>query len=162
MAVSDKSTFEIIKKQNGERFAKAIRAYDSGIFDVPDLPAIVKYAGRDAEPIMAYLVSLKNIRIEEQTVSLPPIELLRQAGYDAEYADTLAKQNAIRKYFAPGEALCTFNDPTRYQKYHIINAVRKNVADIRRENFPRPQREDDYGTSVISIQVLKTGGFISI
>ena len=54
-----KTMFDIIKKQNGETFAKAIRNYDNGIFDIPNLDKIVKYAGRQAEPIMTYLVSLK-------------------------------------------------------------------------------------------------------
>ena len=58
-----KTMFDIIKKQNGERFAKAIRNYDNGIFDIPNLDTIVKHAGREAEPIMAYLISLKNIEI---------------------------------------------------------------------------------------------------
>ena len=43
-----KSMYDIIKKQNGERFAKAICNYDNGIFDVPNIDKIVKYAGRDA------------------------------------------------------------------------------------------------------------------
>lgn len=43
-----KSMYDIIKKQNGERFAKAIRNYDNGIFDVPNIDKIVKYAGRGA------------------------------------------------------------------------------------------------------------------
>ena len=154
--------FDIIKKQNGERFAKAIRAYDNGIFDIKDIDKIVKYAGRDAEPILQYLVSLKNIQIAEQAVHMDPIELLSRAGYDAYVADTLEKQNAIKKYYAPGEELCTFRDSARFQKYYIINAVRKDVDKIRREDFPAPEREDKYGTSVISIHILKTGGFISI
>jgi hypothetical protein len=45
-----KSMYDIIKKQNGEHFAKAIRNYDNGIFDVPNIDKIVKYAGPDAEP----------------------------------------------------------------------------------------------------------------
>ena len=174
--------FKKIKKQNGERFAKAIRAYDNGIFDIENLDQIVKYAGREVEPIMDYLVSLKNVEIAEHTVSKTPLQLLDEAGYDAYYADTLEKQNAISKYYADaetlrdlatqgrisrqyasnGEGLCTFRDPHRFEKYHIINAVRKDVDDIRREDFPNPEREDKYGTSVLSIQVLKTGGFISI
>ena len=44
-----KTMYEIIKKQNGERFARAIRNCDNGIFDVPNINKIVKYAGRDAE-----------------------------------------------------------------------------------------------------------------
>ena len=43
-----------------------------------------------------------------------------------------------------------------------MNAVRKDVANIKRKDFKNPQREDEYGTSVLSIQILKKGGFISI
>ncbi len=154
--------YDIIKKQNGERFAKAIRNYDNGIFDIPNLDSIVRYAGRDAEPIMQYLISLKNVEIQEHAVHMDPIALLNQAGYNAYIADTLKKQNAIRPYFAPGEELCTFRDSKRFENYYIINAVRKDVDKIRRRDFNNPQREDAYGTSVLSIQILKTGGFISI
>ncbi len=148
-----------IKKQNGERFAKAIRNYDNGIFDVPNLDKIVKHAGRDAEPIMNYLTSLKEIKIEEHGVYKDPIDLLKQAGYDAFYADTLEKQNSIAKYFTIKEELCTFRSE-RYKNYHVINCVKENAQSIRRSD--KPKREDEYGTSVISIQILKTGGFISI
>lgn len=157
-----KTIFDKIKKQNGEVFAKAIRSYDNGIFDVPNIVNIVRYAGREAEPIMNYLVSLKNIQIKEQNTHLSPFELLDKAGYDAYLADTLEGQNAIQKYFDSDEELCTFYDPTRFQKYYIVNAVRKDVDQIKRVDFPNPQREDRYGTSVLSIQILKTGGFISI
>ncbi|MBE6458116.1 MAG: hypothetical protein E7011_04925 [Alphaproteobacteria bacterium] len=157
-----KSMYDIIKNQNGERFAKAIRNYDNGIFDIPNLDYIVRYAGRDAEPIMRYLISLKGVRIQEHAVHMDPIALLKRAGYDAYVADTLSKQNAIRQYYAPGEELCTFYDNTRFERYHIINAVRHDVDKIRRSDFPSPSREDEYGTSVLSIQVLKSGGFISI
>ena len=100
--------YEIIKKQNGERFARAIRNYDNGIFDVPNIDKIVRYAGRDAEPILQYLTSLKNIKIVETGKPQNPFVLLDKAGYNAYVADTLGKQNAIRQYFAPDEELCTF------------------------------------------------------
>ena len=157
-----KSMYDIIKKQNGEAFAKAIRNYDNGIFDVPNIDAIVRYAGRDAEPILPYLVSLKKVTIQEHSVHMDPLKLLDMAGYDAYIADTLEKQNAIKKYYAKNEELCTFRDPYRFKNYYIINAVRKDVDKIKREDFENPQREDEYGTSVISIQILKSGGFISI
>jgi len=160
--MAEKTTFDLIKKQNGEAFAKAIHSYDNGIFDVPGIVDIVKYAGREAEPIMEYLVSLKNIAIKENGEIRSAEELLSEAGYNAYYADTLEKQNAIAPYFQKGEKLCTFGDNTRYQKYYIINAVRKDVDEIKREDFPEPKREDRYGTSVLSIQILKEGGFISI
>ena len=152
--------YDIIKKQNGEHFAKAIRNYDNGIFDIPNIDKIVKYAGRDAEPIMNYLVALKQIKIQEMSVHMDPITLLSKAGYNAYVADTLEKQNAIKKYYAHGEELCTFRDNSRFKRYYIINAVRKDVDKIKRS--AHPSRDDKYGTSVISIQILKTGGFISI
>ena len=35
-------------------------------------------------------------------------------------------------------------------------AVKKNVDEIKSEDFKKPRREDDYGTSVISIQFSKS------
>ena len=161
--MAEKSVFEQIKKQNGETFAKVIRAYDNGIFDVSGLVEIVKYAGREAEPIIPYLESLKRIEIETGGIYKDPIELLDEAGYDAWYADTLEKQNAISKYFAPEEELCTFNDDSRFKRFYIINAVRRDADQLKRSDFyGQERREDAYATSVLSIQILKTGGFISI
>lgn len=201
--------FDIIKKQNGETFAKAIRNYDNGIFDIPNLDKIVKYAGRQAEPIMAYLVSLKGGSIEEMSVHRNPIDLLDKAGYRAWYVndvDTPEKsvedcerdQNAIAGYFRSaeaaehgytgghprtnvgssehGELICTIYTnlgsahKQRFKDYYIINAVKKEVDgdDKKPEEqwnikpSDNPEREDEYGTSVISIQILKSGGFISI
>lgn len=154
-----KSVFERIKKQNGELFAKQIRDFDCGIFEVPGIVEIVKFAGRNAVPLLSYLQQLKpdcDIPIDTG-VEMTPFELLHMAGYRAEYADTLEKQNAIEKYFEPGERLCTFNDSTRFQRYHIITAVKYDVNSIHRRDFPHPTREDRYGTSVMTIQVAKDG-----
>lgn len=158
--------FKKIKKQNGERFAKVIRDHHNGILEVPDILAIVKHAGRepaDAQAILPYLLTLLNTEEVEETVVADPYELLEQAGYHAEHADTLEKQNAIRKYFESDEELCTFNDSSRYQHYHMVNCVRHDVDSIRREDFRGEEtRQDAYGTSVISIQMAKKGGYISI
>lgn len=156
-----KTVYDIIKRQNGETFAKAIRNYDSGIFDVPNLPRVVRYAGRVVAPdLLKWLEGLKKVKIKTKEIHENPLELLSRAGYDAYVADTLEKQNAIEKYFAHGEELCTFRDKKRFENYYIINAVRRDVDKITR--FAEPMREDAYATSVISIQVLKRGGFISI
>ncbi len=159
-----KSVYDIIKKQNGEKFAKAIRNYDSGIFDVEDIDKIVKFAGKEAEPIMNYLISLKDVKIEEHGVHKSPFELLREAGYVSMYADTLEKQNNpdFQALYARGEEICTFRDPHRFENYHIIHCIKENINDIKREDFPNPKRQDEYGTSAISIQIAKSGGFISI
>lgn len=158
-----KSVFDLIKKQNGEAFAQAIRRFDSGIFDIPNLPSIVRYAGRNALPLLDYLESLKEIEVELEGEAKDPFYLLEQAGYNAFYADSLEKQNSIASYYEKEEQICTFKDPDRFKRYHIIHAIKKNVNEIKRSDFRGvEEREDAYGTSVISIQILKTGGFISI
>lgn len=157
-----KSMYEIIKHQNGEAFAKAIRQFDSGIFDIPNLPTIVRYAGRDATKILPFLEGLKMHSTGKEGVFIDPFKLLDEAGYKAFYVDSLEKQNSIKKYFDLDEELCTFDDQERFKKYHIIHCVKKNVDEIRRSNFLHPKREDAYGTSVISIQMSKKGGFIKI
>ena len=172
--MAEKSIFEQIKQQNGEHFAKAIRGY----FNIPGIVDVVKYAGRNAEPIIPFLGSLKKIRIEETGVYQDPLTLLNIAGYDAYYVTNLGEQNRIKRYYASatdlmmlgvrspgryGEELCTFRDPNRFRNYHIIHAVKKNVDQIKRKDFiGKEERDDAYGSSVISIQILKAGGFISI
>lgn len=154
-----------IKRQNGESFAKTIKNYDNGIFDVPDIKEIVKYAGNtkeDAEALLTYLASLKNIKIEERPKPQCPFELLKKAGYDAFVADTEEKKNSIRHYYHGDEAICTFNDSSRHKNYYIVHCVHERAKDLNRLDFKSPRREDDYGTSVISIQIAKRGGFISI
>ncbi len=158
-----KSMFDIIKKQNGEKFAKEIRDTDSRIFEIENLPEILKYAGRNPENLVPFLRGLLKVEEDVQTSEgEDPFTLLKQAGYNAFYANTLQKQNSIQKYFKKSEELCTFRDPDRYKDYYIIHAVKENVDQIRREDFPYPERQDAYGTSVISIQIIKEGGFVSI
>ena len=54
-----------------------------------------------------------------------------------------------------GEELCTFNGQ-RLEMCHVFFAVKKNVDEIRRDDFiGKEARQDEYGTSVISIQFTK-------
>lgn len=50
--------------------------------------------------------------------------------------------------------LCTFNGG-RLNRCYVFFAVKKNVDKILRPNFSNPQRQDEYGTSVISIQFTR-------
>lgn len=153
--------FSIIKKQNGENFAKVLRTF--GLLELENIDRIVKYAGKNPAPVINYLLHLKYSDIKTApSGGKNPFQLLEKAGYKAEYADTLEKQNSIRNFFAEGEKLCTFDDEERFKHYHIINAVRFDAENIHRSDFPVPRRDDKYGTSVISIQIAKKGGFISI
>lgn len=161
--MTGETSFRQIKKQNGEAFAQTIRGFDSSIFEIPNLARIVRFAGRDARGLLDYLESLKQVFIAKMPSFENPFELLDRAGYDAYLVDSLEKQNAISKYFEKNEMICTFQDAQRYLNYYIIHCVKKNVDEIKRADFKgKEERHDAYGTSVISIQILKRGGFIKI
>ena len=160
--------FQKLKKQNGEAFAQSVRNHHAGILEnIPELDVILRHAGRDAELLLPYLMGLKDSLgdqpIAPRSKRRSPFMLLADAGYKAEYADTPEKLYKIEKFFEQGEELCSFADPDRCDEYYIITAVKKNVKDIRREDFRgKEERNDDYGTSVITIQILRTGGVIKI
>ena len=155
--------YDVIKKQNGEAFAKAIRDYDARIFDIPNLQELIQYAGRDAERLTPFLSSLLDIDKIKVQSGLNPFELLKKAGYNAFYADTERKKNSIKHYYANREAICTFRDSERHKNYHIIHCIKEGADKLKRSDFKgHEDRQDEYGTSVISIQILKTGGFIKI
>ncbi|MCM1223262.1 MAG: leucine-rich repeat domain-containing protein [Lachnospiraceae bacterium] len=160
-----KTVYDIIKKQNGEGFARVLR--DKNLLDIPDIVQQVKYAGHsaaDAEQLFPYLWSLKEFTEENAPTDADPFELLNQAGYHAFEVHNLDEQNSIKRFFRDHEQLCTFTNTDRYQKNYMIHAVRHEVW---RDPYaispsPTPGRQDEYGTSVISIQIAKSGGFISI
>ena len=84
-----------------------------------------------------------------------PDELMDEAGYNLYECKTLSDIQKFRKYFKPKEELCTFNDPNRLETDYVFFAVKKNVDEIKEEDFLVPSRQDEYGTSVISIQFSK-------
>lgn len=91
-----------------------------------------------------------------------PEELLAKAGYTLYECKTTEDIESFRKFYAKGEELCTFRS-NRLEKCYVFFAVKNNVAEIRRENFSQPKREDEYGTSVISIQFSRNEShFLSI
>ncbi|MBQ8250629.1 MAG: hypothetical protein IJY92_01800 [Alphaproteobacteria bacterium] len=160
-----KSVYDIIKQQNGEAFAKGIRNFDSGIFEVENLPRIVRYAGREVYDLLPYLASLKPSKKERKDFSTAEdlFQLAQKAGYRVIYADTLEKQNLIQNLFLPNEELCTFKDSYRFKNYHIFHLIKEGAEKLNRADFyGKEEREDEYGTSVLSIQISKQGGFIKI
>ena len=83
-----------------------------------------------------------------------PKELFEEEGYDFYECKTEEDIQKFKKYYARGEELCTFRD-RRLDKCYVFFVVKKNVDEIKRENFKKPIREDEYGTSVMSIQFTK-------
>ena len=90
----------------------------------------------------------------EIIINKTPKELLEEVGYDLYECHSEEDIQVFKKYYESEEALCTFKG-NRLDSCHVFFAVKKNVEEIKRENFSNPQRQDEYGTSVISIQFSK-------
>ena len=104
-----------------------------------------------------YIYSLVDVENNNELVMVKtPEELMSEAGYVLVECYNEEDIQKFRKYYAQGEELCTFNGG-RLNRCRVFFAVKKNVSDIKREDFKKPKREDEYGTSVISIQFTKDG-----
>ena len=84
-----------------------------------------------------------------------PFELMDLAGYTLYECKTESDIQSFKKYYKENELICTIYNGNRLNRCHVFFAVKKNVDDIKREDFKNPKREDLYGTSVISIQFDK-------
>ena len=150
-----KLMYEIIKKQNGEAFAKTIQKKDERIFSIPDLKWILRYAGRNPLQIFPLLRYMADEQNGKKTSNKDPIELLKEAGYEAFYVETEDQKKSIKKYLVPNEEMHAvwFKDYLKY--YHVIYAVKKGADQLKREDFKNPYYDDEYAQSVISIQISK-------
>lgn len=91
-----------------------------------------------------------------------PQQLLKKAGYNLYECKTQDEILAFKKYYARGEELCTFRDQ-RLNTARVFFIVKDNADKFKRDNFTHPKREDDYSTSVLSIQFTKTNpSYVSI
>ena len=86
---------------------------------------------------------------------------LRKAGYAEVIFDDIEKIRAAGKYYASGETICTYNNlDGRMREYHMLVAIKSDIEKIKRAD--NPQREDEYGTSIINIQIARNGSHMSI
>ena len=93
-----------------------------------------------------YIYSLINVeKKEEKKVDKTPKELLEEAGYILYECKTEEEIQSFKRYFRKDEELCTFNGG-RLNRCHVFFAVKKNVDEIKREDFNKPKREVEYGT----------------
>ena len=101
------------------------------------------------------------------------VELMAKAGYKLyPECQTEADIQSFRGYYhrstptpvynggtpeqRSGEEICTFNGG-RLNSCRVWFAVKEGAEDLRRSDFTTPSRQDEYGTSVISIQFSKRG-----
>lgn len=106
------------------------------------------------EEFSNYIYSLTKHNNLVLNIDKTPQELLSDAGYNLYECNSMDDVNYFMKYYREDERLCSFNSD-RIDKCYIFFAVKKNVDSIKREDFKYPRRQDEYGTSVISIQFTK-------
>lgn len=156
---------EIIKKKYGEKMMHLCRSLFPTILENPGVLSKLMLDNFDPSRFLYddiiennmedefknYIYSLENEEENVEQVDKAPEELLDEAGYILYECKTEEEIQSFKKYYSKNEELCTFNGG-RLNKCHVFFAVKKNVEEIKRENFTNPKREDEYGTSVISIQ----------
>jgi len=81
-----------------------------------------------------------------------PKELFEELDYDFYECKTEEEIQHFKKYYKEDEELCTFSGG-RLKTCYVFFAVKKGAENIKRKE--EPKRQDEYGTSVISIQFTK-------
>lgn len=101
-----------------------------------------------------YIHSLAGVAPQMVITTKTPFELLSEVGYTLYECRTLDDVMRFKHYYAPGEVICTY-DPIkdRTQRRFVFFAVKNDVDRI--ERSLEPNRNDEYGTSVLSIQFDK-------
>ncbi|MBR5662705.1 MAG: hypothetical protein IKX00_03510 [Bacilli bacterium] len=153
-----RSNFQSILEQPGKLFSilQDLFAYDKNlIFDLPDsdLNAIQKLV---FDRFKCPTINEEGLVETDKSIE----QLFSEKGYKLYECKTHADTLKFKKYFAPGEELCTFNDKNRTNNRIVTFAVKNNANSIKRSK--NPDRQDEYGVSVISIQIKKDDGTISI
>ena len=153
-----RSNFQNILEQPGKLFSilQDIFAYDKNlIFDLPDsdLNAIQKLV---FDRFKCPTINEEDLVEIDKSVE----QLFSEKGYKLYECKTYADTLKFKKYFTPGEELCTFKDKNRTNSHIVTFAVKNNANSIKRSK--NPDRQDEYGVSVISIQIKKDDGIVSI
>ena len=167
---------KIIKKYYGENMMHLCRELFSTILETEGLLSKIMLdtfapnrllfddikENKKTEAFKNYIYKLSNLSDKEIVkTNKTPEELLDEAGYYLYECKTEKDIQYFKKYYETKEELCTFNGG-RLDYCHVFFAVKKDVDKIKRKDFKNPKRDDEYGTSVISIQFTKVNNTLSI
>ena len=168
------SDLKILKKKYGENFSKLCRNLFPSILEeegtlVSIITSLFKESHFLYDDLIKYnmVYSFQKLVMNEygkKTNSVidtgkSPYELFKEQGYTLKECHTNEEILSYKKYYAKGEELCTFND-NRLKTNRVFFAVKDNALEIERKS--EPQREDEYGTSVLSLQFTIDTNYISI
>lgn len=171
--------YDKVKKLKGENYAKTIRSYNSSIFEIEGLIDLIRFSGTKAEPILQFLDNMS--KNEKNTVSSETVEnLIEKAGYDlfdfTKKDPTKEDFKFLCSFYYESERICTLNSfesfKERVKNYKTLFLIKKDAVIADKLTFNKDEkaspsnrssqkeRDDGYGTSVISIQMKNN--YISI
>lgn len=104
-----------------------------------------------------YIFSLMetNVSRDKTNTDKSVREILREKGYTLYECKTNEELQSFKKYYISGETLCSFKDPNRLEDNYVFFIVKDNAEELNRNDFTIPKREDEYSTSVLSVQFTK-------
>ena len=166
-----------IKKIYGEEMMRLCRELFPRILEKEGL--LLSILERNLAPTHSFASDIREKELEEEfknwiysfidvekgkksITNKSPFELMDEAGYTLYECKSEEDIQEFRKYYKSNEVLCTIYNEGRLNRCYVFFAVKKNVDEIKREDFKYPKREDEYGTSVISIQFSKRSNILSI
>lgn len=89
------------------------------------------------------------------------IAAFAKGGYTTVIFDDEQKIKECAKYYRDNERICTYNAlEKRMGEYHMLVAIKGNIDKIKPSQ--NPKRDDEYGTSIINVQIAKNGSHMSI
>ena len=177
MKLNENEDLRYIKKHYGERFAQFCRSNFPTILETPGaLKKIISENFAQTRSLfddltlnqedfdnfnnfvnsMFFMLYHANNENEYVINTATPEELFDKAGYIL-YPEckTVEDVEKFKHYYTEGEVICTYMDvQDRLDNCRIWFAVKKNVNKISRK-IP-PDRQDEYGTSVLSLQFDKS------
>ncbi len=103
----------------------------------------------------------KNQNEELVSTNKNPFELMKEAGYTLYECNNEEDILNFKKYYIEDEELCTFRG-NRLEVCYVFFAVKEGADKLDRSKFTNPERQDEYGTSVISIQFSRNDYNLSI
>ena len=160
--------YKLIKNLYGEEMLHLCKKLFPTILDIHGLlPSILKtkfypsktlikdiISENKIEDFRDYIYSQVDLKRKKIIGNKHPKKLLREAGYTLYECKTEEDIQKFKKYYHKGEELCTFNGG-RLEYNYVFFIVRDDALHLDRNLFPNPERDDNYGTSVISIQFFK-------
>ena len=165
---------KIIKKKYGENFSKLCRKLFPSILEEDGtLTTIITSLFKENHFLYDDLIEYNMVNSFQKLImneygkkinnvidtDKNPYELFKEKGYTLKECQTNEEILSYKKYYAKEEELCTFKSD-RLRTNRVFFAVKDNALDIKRKSDPK--REDEYGTSVLSLQFTLNTNYLSI